>query len=112
MNGNEFKRIKDGEQHVDLLSSLNKEKLKEIEQFRNEHPNTSTEWFNHRFNEKISLNEVVELLDGIPDLSEHVTVLDEGDITYHTIGKDLIQCFKNAIVEQVSCEASEQGLCL
>ena len=75
MHGDEFKRRKEGEQHVELLCPLNKYKLNYIERFRKEHPNTSTEWFNHRFNEKISLDEVVELLDGIPNLEEHVIVL-------------------------------------
>ena len=109
MRGDEFKRRKEGEQHVELLCPLNEYKLKYIEQFRKEHPNTSTEWFNHRFNEKISLDEVVELLDGIPNLEEHVTVLSEGCITYYPIGKDPIQSFRNAILEQVPCESSEKG---
>ena len=109
MHGDEFKRRKEGEQHVELLCPLNEYKLKYIEQFRKEHPNTSTEWFNHRFNEKISLDEVVELLDGIPNLEEHVTVLSEGCITYYPIGKDPIQSFRNAILEQVPCELSEKG---
>ena len=82
MYENEFKRMKKGEHHVEVLCPLDERILKYIEQFRNEHPNTSTEWFNHRFNEKISLNEVVELLDGIPKLEEQVTVLSEGCITY------------------------------
>lgn len=50
MYGDEFKRRKEGEQHVELLCPLNEYKLKYIKQFRKEHPNTSTEWFNHRFN--------------------------------------------------------------
>lgn len=109
MQGDEFKRIKDGEQYVELLCPLNEHKLKYIEQFRKEHPNTSTEWFNYRFNEKISLDEIVELLDGIPDLKEHLTVLDAGRIVYYPIGKDPIQSFRNAILEQVPCEASKKG---
>ncbi len=109
MRGDEFNRRKEGEQHVELLCPLNEYKLKYIEQFRKEHPNTSTEWFNHRFNEKISLDEIVELLDGIPNLEEHVTVLSEGCITYYPIGKDPIQSFRNAILEQVPCESSEKG---
>ena len=109
MSRDEFKRMVKGENYVELLCSLSEIKLNYIEQFREEHPNKSTEWFNHRFNEKISLDEVVELLDGIPDLSEHVTVLDEGNIIYYPIGKDLIQCFRNAIVDQVPCEMSEKG---
>jgi len=109
MYENEFKRMKKGEHHVEVLCPLDERILKYIEQFRNEHPNTSTEWFNHRFNEKISLNEVVELLDGIPKLEEQVTVLSEGCITYYPIGKDPIQSFRSAIVEQVPCELSERG---
>lgn len=109
MQGDEFKRRKEREQHVELLCPLNEYKLNYIERFRKEHPNTSTEWFNHRFNEKISLDEVVELLDGIPNLEEHVTVLDEGCIVYYPIGKDPIQSFRNAILEQVPCESSEKG---
>lgn len=109
MYENEFKRMKKGEHHVEVLCPLDERTLKYIEQFRNEHPNTSTEWFNHRFNEKISLNEVVELLDGIPKLEEQVTVLSEGCITYYPIGKDPIQSFRSAIVEQVPCELSERG---
>ena len=109
MYENEFKRMKKGEHHVEVLCPLDERILKYIEQFRNEHPNTSTEWFNHRFNEKISLDEIVELLDGIPNLEEHVTVLDEGCIVYYPIGKDPIQSFRNAILEQVPCESSEKG---
>lgn len=109
MYENEFKRTKKGEHHVEVLCPLDEHTLKYIEQFRNEHPNTSTEWFNHRFNEKISLNEIVGLLDGIPKLEERVTVLSEGCITYYPIGKDPIQSFKSAIVEQVPCELSERG---
>ena len=105
----EFKRIENGKNHVEVVCPLNEHKRDYIEQFRKEHPNTSTEWFNHRFNEKISLDEIVELLDGIPRLEEHLTVLSAGYITYYPIAKDPIQSFKNAILEQVPNELSANG---
>ena len=105
----ELNRMKKGAHHVEALMPLNEDMKNDIEQFRKNNLNTSTEWFDHRFNEKISLDEIVELLEGMPKLNEQVTVLSEGSITYYPIGKDLIKSFRNAILEQVPYSLSENG---
>lgn len=63
--------------------------------------NTSTKWLNCRYCEKISLDQIVELLEGIPELEETVTTLIAESITSHPIKNDLIQSFKNAVLEHV-----------
>lgn len=104
-----LKRRKKGERHVEIISSLPENKKDFVEQFRKEHPNTSTEWFDRRFNEKMSLDEIIDLLDGISVLKENITVLSAGTVTLYPIAKDCIKSFRNAILEQVSHEKSDRG---
>lgn len=49
-----LKRRKEGEIYVETVCHLSEQQKERVEQFRKEHPHTSTAWFDHRFNEKIS----------------------------------------------------------